>query len=135
MSYRGVGPLTVSLLLISLSACGYVRTDADCAADLDAMREAVSTALEGATACVQDTDCVDMDVSNLCYGTCPVAVNRADVDYVDKVIGEAESAFCTGYMEQCGYTTPECPVRTPVCNHGRCEMAEPLFLYLVAPTL
>ena len=135
MFHRLFALLTVLLVLLSLGACDYLRTEADCAADADAMHDAVAMALDGGTACRQDSDCVAMDVSNLCYGTCPVAVHRADVDRVSKAIDDAESALCEVYMEQCGYSTPQCPARSPVCNQGRCEMAEPLYLYLVAPTL
>ncbi len=131
--YRTVWIL--ALVLAFLGGCDYPRTQADCATDLEAMEAAVDLALEPGRVCEKDTDCVAMDISNDCYGACPVAVHRGEVDRVAAAVKEAEMAFCYGYMEQCGYTTPSCAERTPVCRAGRCEMAEPLYLYLVAPTL
>ncbi len=135
MAHRRFALLLGMLLLLPATGCDYLRTEADCTADLDAMHDAVAMALGQGTSCRQDSDCVEMDVSNLCYGACPVAVHRADADFVVEAVEEAEAAFCPGFMEQCGYTTPQCPARTPVCRQGLCEMAEPLYLYLVAPTL
>ncbi len=116
--------VSTALIGIGLTACNLIRTPEECEADLSAMQDAVATSVDSGLACVNDSDCTVYDPSNGCFGSCPVAVNAGELPRIDQQIAQADERYCTGFGEQCGYTTPSCPELSPVCQAGRCALVD-----------
>jgi len=115
---------TVSTIIALLASGCDVDRGADlCELDEASMHEAVNSIVSSGQACQKDSDCVALDVSNGCYGACPVAVSATEITRLEDEIWEADFAFCTAFKEQCGYETPGCPALRPVCEQGQCRMA------------
>ena len=74
--------------------------------------------------CETADDCVRVDTSTDCQGTCGAFVNRAKLDKVAAKIAHADEKFCDGYTSDgCPYATPSCAAQEPACVEGRCTGA------------
>lgn len=112
----------VSMLL----GCELVRTPEECDADLEAMQQAVTDAVASGLSCQLDSDCIVMDVSNGCFGACPVSVGRDHYSTVISQVEDADRTYCKNYADQCGYSIPLCVEATAACIQGRCQLVDPL---------
>ena len=115
---------TLAMAISLMAGCEWVRTPEACEADSEAMQTAITEILVGGQSCIMDEDCVSFDVSNGCFGACSLAVNRGETQRLEDEIWDADMAYCTGFVEQCGYLTPGCPAMRPACEQGQCRMVE-----------
>lgn len=118
--------LAVSTITIAtlLSACEYMRSPDGCDLDQTAMSDAISESVSSALFCNVDQDCGLLDPSNGCFGTCQVAVNVDEISRVDEEIAVADLQYCTGFPQQCGYSTPSCPQLEAQCIAGTCQLVD-----------
>jgi len=76
--------------------------------------------------CENASDCVHIDTSTGCRGTCGAFVNAEKRDKVASKLERADEKFCTDYIgDGCPYSTPSCVPREAVCIEGRCVVAPP----------
>jgi hypothetical protein len=74
--------------------------------------------------CETADDCVHIDTSTDCRGTCGAFVNQTKREKVAAKIARADKKFCDGYIgDGCPYATPSCAYQEPVCVDGRCTGA------------
>ncbi len=73
-------------------------------------------------ACSAKSDCVVVQTSTACSGTCGQAVNKAGEADVKKAVANADSTVCkpNDYAGKCGYSTPSCAAPDPSCEQGKC---------------
>jgi len=125
MRYALVSIATV-LMMGLIVGCELVRTPEDCDADLQAMQQVVVEAVNTGLSCHTNSDCVALDVTNGCFGACPVAVSRDALTTIQTQISDADKAYCRNYAEQCGYSLPLCVESAPACVQGSCQMVDPM---------
>lgn len=119
--------LALAFLFVGLlMGCELVRTPEECEEDLQAMQAVVAEAVAAGLSCQSDSDCVMMDVSNACYGACPVAVSILSYEQIGREIRDAEQLYCRQYGEECGYAQPLCPELKTACVQGSCRMVDPM---------
>lgn len=74
--------------------------------------------------CESASDCVHIDTSTGCRGTCGTFVNAEKRDKVASKLERADEKFCTDYIgDGCPYSTPSCIRQEAVCIGGRCAVA------------
>lgn len=118
--------ISTVLMMFLVIGCELVRTPEDCDADLQAMQQVVTEAVASGLSCQMDSDCVALNVSNGCFGACPVAVSRDALNSIQTQVTDADKTYCKNYAEQCGYSTPLCPESMPACIQGTCQMQDPM---------
>ncbi|WP_437717190.1 hypothetical protein WMF45_12695 [Sorangium sp. So ce448] len=75
-------------------------------------------------ACASDNDCVMVDTSTECGGTCGEVVNRAGVHQMRRLIVHLDATVCREHRRMgCPYGTPACLASRPVCAAGACTFA------------
>ncbi|XXX80747.1 hypothetical protein WMF30_18490 [Sorangium sp. So ce134] len=75
-------------------------------------------------ACATDNDCVMVDTSTDCGGTCGEVINRAGVQQMRRVISHLNATVCREHRRMgCPYGTPACLASRPVCARGACTFA------------
>ena len=92
-----------------------------------AKEEAISAAVAAGKTCTEDAQCVMVDTSTACSGTCGAAVNQSATMAVGYVVGWVDEHLCEAhdYAGQCGYSTPSCSAPDPGCVDGLCVYAKP----------
>ena len=103
-------------------AYGGTCLDATCENMASAKNDAIQAAVEKAKVCTSDEDCIIVDTSTQCGGTCGVAVNSGMQNDVLIIVGWVDDNICKpqGYPEKCGYATPDCMMPKPGCDAGAC---------------
>ncbi|XXT14955.1 hypothetical protein WME94_32375 [Sorangium sp. So ce429] len=72
-------------------------------------------------ACVTDNDCVMVDTSTDCGGTCGEVIHRAGVQQMRRVITHLNATVCRENRRMdCPYSTPACLSSRAVCAGGAC---------------
>ncbi|WP_437782131.1 hypothetical protein [Sorangium sp. So ce1097] len=72
-------------------------------------------------ACAADNDCVIVDTSTYCGGTCGEVIHRAGVQQMRRVISHLNATVCGEYSRMdCPYGTPACLASRAVCAGGEC---------------
>ena len=83
---------------------------------------AIDAAVAAAKACTKDKQCVIVQTSTACQGTCGVAVNKDDKSGVKDVVEWVSENICeeNDFASMCGYATPSCLAPNPGCEAGAC---------------
>lgn len=85
-------------------------------------------------ACAADSDCVMVDTSTYCGGTCGEVIHRAGVDQMRRVISRLNATVCReNWTMGCPYGTPACLASRPVCAGGECTSAPARRSFTPAP--
>ncbi|WP_437995347.1 hypothetical protein WMF26_29065 [Sorangium sp. So ce185] len=72
-------------------------------------------------ACATDSDCVMVDTSTDCGGTCGEVIHRAGVQPMRRVISNLNATVCREHRRMgCPYGTPACLASRAVCARGEC---------------
>jgi len=75
-----------------------------------------------ASRCEADDQCVHVETSTECMGTCGAWVHRMYAEPVTRIVGRIDHRICEGYQEAgCPYSTPGCVERKGLCRRGRCR--------------
>ncbi|XYH93633.1 hypothetical protein ACMHYB_38075 [Sorangium sp. So ce1128] len=75
-------------------------------------------------ACATDNDCVMVDTSTDCGGTCGEVINRAGVQQMRRVISHLNATVCRELRRMdCPFGSPACLATRPVCAGGACTFA------------
>jgi len=95
--------------------------DKQCEERLHAVQQQIASAVERAGTCAADRDCVRIDTSRACAGTCGAAVNETYAAQVEDLIARLDKNLCTTYRaDGCPFVTPRCAATRPACVEGRC---------------
>jgi hypothetical protein len=71
--------------------------------------------------CVTGTDCVRVDTSTGCQGTCGTWVHKRFAERAQRFIEHVDQRYCSAYRaDGCTYVTPRCQGEVPACVRGRC---------------
>lgn len=74
-------------------------------------------------ACAADSDCVMVDTSTYCGGTCGEVIHRAGVQQMRRVISHLNATVCReNWRMGCPYGTPACLASRAVCARGECML-------------
>ncbi|WP_437938181.1 hypothetical protein [Sorangium sp. So ce341] len=75
-------------------------------------------------ACAVDSDCVMVDTSTDCSGTCGEVINRSGVQQMRRVISHLNATVCREHRRMdCPYGAPACLASRAVCAGGECTFA------------
>lgn len=78
--------------------------------------------------CQTDRQCVHIDTTTECVGTCGAWVNRRRAPFVEQAIERLDEQICSTYQEDgCPFMTPGCRLERGKCIEGRCAGVPILF--------
>lgn len=98
--------------------------DPMCRKRLALSQRRINRVVEKAGVCRADEDCVRVDTSTQCQGTCGAYVNRMFARRVQRFIDQVDERHCTGYQEAgCPFATPDCQETVGACVGGACVAA------------
>jgi hypothetical protein len=76
--------------------------------------------------CRSDEECVRIDTSTGCLGTCGAWIHRRYAERVERLIQRIDARYCSSYREDgCRFVTPPCRREVGACIAGRCTGIEP----------
>jgi hypothetical protein len=112
-------------------ACGQIQmlclpeNAGECGSRLDGVGDTISQAVQSHRSCQADADCVLVDTSTACAGSCGHAVALNDKDEVEAAVQEADALWCTDYSSSgCSKLQVRCASLDPVCANGECSLVE-----------
>jgi hypothetical protein len=71
--------------------------------------------------CVRDADCVRIDSSTGCQGSCGMWVHKRFAARVRKFIEHVDQRYCSNFhADGCTYVTPRCQGEVGACVAGEC---------------
>jgi len=71
--------------------------------------------------CRSDSECVQVDTSSACRGTCGAWVNQRYAERVKKLIDYLDQRYCATFQaDGCSMTAPKCAAQRGVCVDGLC---------------
>lgn len=83
--------------------------------------------LASATRCSADEDCVRVETSTRCGGTCGAWVHHRRADFVRRTVNYLDRSLCAAYeRDECPFATPRCVNEAGVCREGRCQGVPPV---------
>lgn len=95
--------------------------DPMCAKRLRVSQRRIRRVIEKTRPCRADDECVAIDPSTECRGSCPAYVNGLYARRVQNFIDHVDERYCSGYQEDgCPYSTPSCQQTVGACVRGRC---------------
>lgn len=95
--------------------------DANCERRLRMSQRRIDRVIDKTQSCRADDQCVKVDTSTGCQGTCGEYINRRWARRVQNFIGNVDARYCTGYKEDgCAYATPACLDTIGACVRGMC---------------
>lgn len=72
-------------------------------------------------ACSSHYDCILVDPSTDCQGTCLTPINRVGYEQMRRVVAHLNRTICREHRAMsCPYSTPACLATRPACVHGIC---------------
>lgn len=96
--------------------------EVSCRRRLDKVQRRIGRWVERASACEVDADCVRVETSTECLGTCGEFVNRRFADRIERGRQKLDRRVCSDYQaDGCPYATPTCVSSSPHCVKGRCQ--------------
>jgi hypothetical protein len=105
----------------ALSVCVPGCDDPMCEKRRRASSRKINRVVEKTRPCRDDADCVRIDTSTECRGTCGAWINSMYAARVENFIDHVDRRYCDGYQEDgCPYTTPRCVNETGQCIRGAC---------------
>lgn len=105
-------------LSLCVAGCG---ADPKCEERLRQSQRRMQRAIEKASVCRVDDECVHIDTSTGCQGSCGEYVNRRWARRVQNFINHLDARYCSGYQEAgCPYATPRCMATVGACVRGMC---------------
>lgn len=118
MKLKAPTALATIVLAVACSSCGD-----NCDERVLKANNLVDAAVEANNSCRVDADCVAINLSTDCYGTCSGSVAASGADEVRDAINEANHEHCSGYVDDgCPFMTPECLAVEAVCKAGTCDL-------------
>jgi hypothetical protein len=91
-----------------------------CSDATTAYTNAIEAARIANAACNTETDCVLVDASTTCAGSCQLAVSQSGQSAFSASLQQIDADYCSGFVAVCGYSAAKCALPTPVCNAGTC---------------
>ena len=74
--------------------------------------------------CNADADCVQVDSSSACRGTCGAWINQHYAERVRKLIDYLDQRYCATFQaDGCPLEAPKCSAQRGACVHGLCTAA------------
>ena len=71
--------------------------------------------------CREHDDCVQVQTTTRCRGTCGEVVNRRAARKIERAIARLDRKVCDTYQEDgCPFATPSCAPVVPACVENRC---------------
>jgi hypothetical protein len=71
--------------------------------------------------CRTDADCVRVDTSTNCQGTCGMWVHRRFAERVQSFVEHVDQRYCTAFQAAgCSAAMPRCRGEVGECVHGEC---------------
>jgi len=105
----------------ALSVCVPSCEDPMCEKRLRASSRKIDRVVEKTRPCRADDDCVRIDTSTECRGTCGAWINSMYAVRVANFIDHIDERYCDGYREDgCPFTTPRCANQSGKCIQGLC---------------
>ena len=88
---------------------------------------AITEAITKAKACSADADCLIVQTSTKCGGTCGEAVNKSQLDTVTEVVKWVDANICAvaGADSPCPFSEPSCIAPEPGCVNKACVYIKP----------
>ena len=118
MKLKAPTALATIVLAVACSSCGD-----NCDERVLKANNLVDAAVEANNSCRVDADCVAINLSTDCYGTCSGSVAATGADELRDAINEANRKHCSGYVDDgCPFRTPECLAVEAVCKAGTCDL-------------
>lgn len=82
--------------------------------------------LTNSNRCNTAADCVRVETSTRCQGTCGAWVHYRRADMVRRTVGHLDRGICAVHeRNQCPYATPRCINESAACVEGRCQGVPP----------
>ena len=95
--------------------------DAKCQKRLRTSDQRIDRIVEHSRACEGDQECVRVDTSTRCRGTCGVWVNARRTALVKNFTRHLDRRYCRTYQnDRCPFSTPSCVEEIGVCVAGVC---------------
>jgi hypothetical protein len=95
-----------------------------CERRLRVSQQKIKRLVRRANRCDADDQCVRVDTSTQCQGSCGAWVNGLYEVPVKRIINRVDERICEGYQEAgCPYATPACLAQHGVCRRGHCRGA------------
>lgn len=111
-------------LNLCLPSCN--TSDRHCTDRLEKSRKAIRMVSDRSRRCFRDADCVHVDTSTECEGTCGTFVNRMRRSFVARANRYLDHKICSAYQDDgCPYATPGCLQLEPACVEGLCTGRPP----------
>lgn len=105
----------------ALSVCLPSCDDPMCEKRLRASTRKIDRVIEKTRACRADDECVRIDTSTDCQGSCGAWINKSYAPRVESFIDHVDKRYCDGYREDgCPYATPRCVNQRGQCVRGKC---------------
>lgn len=77
--------------------------------------------VDRAARCNRDEQCVRIDTSTGCQGTCGAWINRHYLSRVERYLDRIDQRYCASYREDgCTFITPRCRNEVAACVEGQC---------------
>jgi hypothetical protein len=93
-----------------------------CSERVRKVTQAVAQIVRDTGTCIQDSDCVHIDTSTRCVGTCGAFVNERRAKAALWTIKRVDTLVCDGFQEDgCPYVTPACQAQRPACIENQCQ--------------
>lgn len=71
--------------------------------------------------CMRDADCIRVDTSTACQGSCGMWVHKRFADRVRRFIEHVDQRYCSDFQaDGCTYVTPRCQGEVAACVAGEC---------------
>jgi hypothetical protein len=81
----------------------------------------LTRAIDVARRCLRDEDCVRIDTSTSCQGTCGAWVNSRMMPQVERRLRQVDAKICASFAtDNCPRATPRCLNERGICERGRC---------------
>jgi len=92
-----------------------------CAERVRKISHSIKRLVRRASRCRADDQCVRIDTTTECMGTCGAWVNRKYADLVGSAIEKLDEHICGSYKEDgCPFATPGCQLQRGACVDRRC---------------
>ena len=96
--------------------------DPMCRKRLTMSQRRINRVIDKANSCNTNDQCVRVETSTGCQGTCGAYVNRRYARRVQNFINHVDERYCTGYQEAgCPFSTPACQQTVGACIQGKCK--------------
>ncbi len=95
--------------------------DAHCKQRVKRVTHRINQLVRRASRCHQSRECVRIDTTTECVGTCGAWVNQRYAEVVKRAIDQLDEKICSTYQEDgCPFATPACQLERGACVRGQC---------------